>query len=223
MTIISSGPAFIDSVDALKNEYKDDNSNTVVILGASDYSMIYSSLKKKTFPDFNKKYDKVIVFNQEPLYTTQTNKLPIEYQEWIMKADEVWDYDETNFDILYKLNKNIKLHILKPYKDWTAFPNVEKDIDFLFYGVMNDRRNNVLSELSKKYRVCFLTHEWQNLDYYIVRSKNLLNIHFYEDCPLQEQARMIRWIGSPCNIISEKSIRNYLDIPEFSYEELLAL
>ena len=52
MTIISSGPAFIDTVDALKNEYKDDNSNTVVILGASDYSMIYSSLKKKDLPRF---------------------------------------------------------------------------------------------------------------------------------------------------------------------------
>ena len=223
MKIVSSGLLCKDTADSLSNEFKYDNSNTIVILGGILYSMYYQELKKTSIPDLHQKYDKVIIFNQEQLHTNQRDNIPAGYQDWIKEADEVWDYDETNFDILYKLNKNIKLHILKPYKDWAVFPKVEKDIDFLFYGALNDRRSNVLSELSKKYRVCFLTHEWKNLDQYIIRSKNLLNIHFYEDSALQEQARIIRWIGSPCNIISEKSTKNYLEVPELSYEEILRL
>lgn len=223
MKIVSSGLLYRDTVESLNNEFKNDNSNTIVILGGILYSLYYQELKKSSIPDLHQKYDKIIVFNQEQLHTNQRNNIPIEYQNWIKEADEVWDYDETNFDILYKFNKNIRLHILKPYKDWSVFPKVEKDIDFLFYGAINDRRSYALSELSKKYRVCFLTHEWQDLDQYIIRSKNLLNIHFYDDSALQEQARMVRWIGSPCNIISEKSTKNYLGVPEFSYNEILAL
>lgn len=223
MKVVSSGPAYKDSVDALNNEFRDDSSNTIIVLGACYYSQCYYALKGIKFPDFHRKYDKVVVFNQEQLHI-KNNTLTTYYKEWLRQADEVWDYDETNFDLLYEYNNNIKLHLLKPYKDWSIYtPPIGKDIDILFYGRMNDRRSYLLSELSKKYRVCFLTNEWQELDYYIIRSKILLNIHYYEDSALQEQARMIRWIGSPCRIISEKSVKNYLGVEEYTYEELLKL
>jgi hypothetical protein len=40
---------------------------------------------------------------------------------------------------------------------------------------------------------------------------------------MQEQARMIRWIGSPCRIVSEKSHKNYLNVEEMNYEDLVNL
>ena len=40
---------------------------------------------------------------------------------------------------------------------------------------------------------------------------------------MQEQARMIKWIGAPCRIISEKSWKNYLGVEEYEYEDLFNL
>ena len=168
-------------------------------------------------------FNKIIVFNQEQLHAQQRNFLTPEYKSWLMLADEVWDYDEANFDVLNQLNKNVKLHLLQPYKDWSVYEQVEKDIDFLFYGAMNAHRSYLLSKLSEKYHVCVLQNEWQKLDEFIMRSKALLNIHFYYECALQEQARMIRWIGAPCRVLSEKSVKNYLGVEEMTYNELLQL
>jgi hypothetical protein len=56
-----------------------------------------------------------------------------------------------------------------------------------------------------------------------MRSKILLNIHYYYECALQEQARMIRWIGAPCRIISEKSFKNYLNVEELEYVDMFKL
>ena len=56
-----------------------------------------------------------------------------------------------------------------------------------------------------------------------MRSKVLLNLHYYYESSMQEQARMIRWIGSPCRIVSEKSFKNYLNVEEFEYKELMNL
>ena len=40
---------------------------------------------------------------------------------------------------------------------------------------------------------------------------------------MQEQARIIRWIGAPCRIVSEKSWKNYLGVEEMNYENLVNL
>lgn len=133
-------------------------------------------------------------------------------------------YDiEDKSSLSFNDNVSVKLHLLKPYKDWSKYQPVEKDIDILFYGAMNGYRSYLLSKLSEKYHVCVLQGEWNRLDEFILRSKILLNIHFYYECALQEQARMIRWIGAPCRIISEKSKKNYLNVEEKTYEELLKL
>ena len=61
------------------------------------------------------------------------------------------------------------------------------------------------------------------LDEYILRSKILLNVHNNEIQFEQEQARMIKWLGAPCQIISERSAHNYLGVPEMDYWELFCL
>jgi 2-succinyl-5-enolpyruvyl-6-hydroxy-3-cyclohexene-1-carboxylate synthase len=55
MKFISSHPAFNDTIDSLKNEFKDDQSNDLVVCGAHDFS------RSKSIADYKSKYGKVIV------------------------------------------------------------------------------------------------------------------------------------------------------------------
>lgn len=221
MNFIASHPAFNDTIESLKHEFKDDTSNTLIICGAHDFS------RTQSIDIYKKKYDKVIVFNQEPLTATQRQFMHKGYFAWLKQADEVWDYDEQNIEILKLIRPDVKLHVLKPYKDWSVYKPVEKDIDILFYGSMNEHRAKILNELKKKYKVVVFSYQnnqnWNNLDSYILRSKILLNIHFYYESSMQEQARIIRWIGAPCRIVSEKSHKNYLGVEEMNYEDLANL
>ena len=219
MNFIQSHPAYNDTVDSLKNEFKNDKSNNVIICGAHDLS------RTQTIDFYKKKYDKVIVFNQEPLTATQRQFMHKNYFVWLKQADEVWDYDEQNInEVLQFIRSDVRLHILKPYKDWCVYKPVEKDIDILFYGSLNKHRIDLLNHLKKKYKVYEVldisSNDAKRLDELILRSKILLNIHYYYESSMQEQARMIRWIGSPCQIISEKSNKNYLNVNEMNYEDM---
>lgn len=218
MNYLASHPAFNDTIDSLRNEFKDDTTNDVIVCGAHDFS------RSQSIDALKKKYSRVIVFNQEPLTATQRQFMHKGYFTWLKQADEVWDYDEQNIEVLKLIRPDVKLHILKPYKDWSVYKPVAKDIDILFYGSMNEHRAKILNELKKKYKVVVLQNAWGTiLDNYIMRSKILLNLHFYYESSMQEQARMIRWIGSPCRIISEKSHNNYLNVEEMNYEDLVNL
>lgn len=217
MQFVQSHPAFNDTIDSLKHEYMEDQSNDVVICGAHDLSHTQS------IDDYKRKYGKVIVFNQEPLLAKQRNFMHIGYFAWLSMADEVWDYDEENLKVLKLIRPDVKLHVLKPYKMWPK--ESKKDIDILFYGSMNDHRKKILNELSKRSNVKILTNCWDGneLDRWILRSRILLNLHYYNETALQEQARMIRWIGAPCRIVSEPSMHNYLGVEEMTEKDLLSL
>lgn len=216
MQFVQSHPAFNDTIDSLKHEFKDDASNRVIICGAHDLSRGHS------IDEYKKKYGKVIVFNQEPLRAKQRKFMHFEYFVWMNQADELWDYDEENVKYLKLIRPDAKLHLLKPYKEWPK--EAEKDIDILFYGSMNDHRKKILDELSKRHNVKVLTKCWgDELDSWILRSKILLNLHYYTETALQEQARMIRWIGAPCRIVSEPSVHNYLGVEEMTEKDLLSL
>lgn len=197
MQFVQSHPAFNDTIDSLKHEFREDMSNDVIICGAHDLSHTQS------IDDYKRKYGKVIVFNQEPLLAKQRNFMHIGYFAWLSMADEVWDYDEENLKVLRLIRPDVKLHVLKPYKRWPT--EAKKDIDILFYGSMNKHRRNILGALSKHNKVKILDNCWDSneLDQWILRSKVLLNLHFYYETALQEQARMIRWIGSQFTIVEQ--------------------
>lgn len=216
MNFVSSHPAFNDTIDSLKNEFKDDHSNSVIICGAHDISRTESIDKYKA------KYDKVIVFNQEQILTKHRNFMHLGYFTWLKDADEVWDYDDYNIQALSSIRKDIKLHILKPCNSLNS-GTLEKTYDVLFYGWINNRRQVILDTLVKHgINVCIPKNVYgNNLSPYIARSKLCLNIHFYPDTALQEQARMIRWVSSNARIISETSRNNYLNVQEAPYNNLV--
>ena len=167
---------FIDTIQSLQNEFKDDKTNAIIIVD------IYNVSKNFDVKYFKLKYPnyKIIAFNQEPLLAKQRQFMHKLFYKFLVDADEVWDYDEKNIEFIKNINSNVKLHILKPYKDWSVYKPVEKDIDILFYGAINEHRAKVLNELEKRYKVVILQNIWgDDLDNLIIRSKILLNVHFH--------------------------------------------
>ena len=216
MNFVSADIFFNDTIESLRHEFKDDTSDTVVICGAHELS------RRQGIDLYRERYKKVVVFNQEPLTATQRTFMHNGYREWIKSANEVWDYDEQNIEILKSIRPDVKLHVLKPYKIWPQ--SHVKDIDILFYGAINEHRGTLLKHLSEKYKIVVCNGKFgSDLDSYILRSKILLNIHYYYECAMQEQARIVRWLGAPSRIVSEKSKTNYLGIEEMGYEELFNL
>jgi len=217
MKIQYTNNVFIDTANSLMHEFKDDTSNTLLIVGAINLCYRYS------YEEYTKGYDKVIIFNQEPYDCDLVNSYRDSYFNWLRCADEVWDYEEMNVQYLAGLGIKTKLHILKPYMNWNMYAVPDKDIDILFIGTLYDRRKKVIDFLKRKYIVTVTPDQTYGevLDDYILRSKILLNIH--GTTSFQEQARMVKWLGAPCKIISERSIHNYLDVPEMDYWELFCL
>jgi hypothetical protein len=222
---------YLDTLNSLVHEFPDRSPDTLMVLGAVDFCNLYD------YHEFARGYSRVILYNQEPVACASDGNISecrpgwiapgTKYYEWLSAADEVWDYDEENVQLLREIGIDAKLHILAPYMNWSIYAPVEKDIDILFVGRTDNlqRRNVLLDFLGRKYNVTILRPDnpiyGDSLDHYILRSRILLNIHGAS--PLQEQARMVKWIGAPCQIVSEKSIRNYLNVPEKEYWELFLL
>lgn len=216
MKIIRSSKCFIDTEVSLNAEFMNNEPNTVIVLGG------FEICKDKTIADLKKVYNKVIVFNQEQIRTKYRNFMSFEYYRFLKEADEVWDYDECNISALSPIRNDIKLHVLKPCNSLNA-GTLNKEYDVLFYGWENDRRSHILNTLKQHgVNVCVPHHVYgADLNQYIAKSKICLNIHFYPDTALQEQARMIRWISSKANIISEPSRTNYFGVTEIPYDNLV--
>lgn len=142
--------ALNDTADSLKHEFRDDDSNTVCVLGGYDLSQTHN------FAMLREKYNKVIMFNQEPLLASQHQFMHKNYFYWLKAADEVWDYDEQNLALLKTVRPDAQLHILKPYKDYGGFGKVKKDIDILFYRVYERAQTKNIGQVVKviQIKVC---------------------------------------------------------------------
>lgn len=100
----------------------------------------------------------------------------------ILESNEVWDYSANNVAALRDLGITAK-HVPLGYSSSMrrVFPQQEK-FDVLFYGSMNPRREKILERLKasgakvlEKFGVY-----GSDLDYWIARSRIIVNIHFYE-------------------------------------------
>lgn len=83
----------------------------------------------------------------------------------------------------------------------------DKDIDILFYGTNNDRRNNIINELRKHYPakniVNFNVVSNKDLCNYIERSKIVINILYYQDNVIFDYYRNSFLISNKVLLISE--------------------
>lgn len=133
----------------------------------------------------------------------------------LKNATWVWDYSIENCNFLK--NNNIKSYFL-PMGYHPSLKKITdsycKDIDVLFYGTMNKRRELILQNIKNKNLNVKVLHNVFGLErnMYIARSKIVLNIHYYENMTM-EIARISYLINNNRFILSESSQHNpYKDI-----------
>lgn len=179
--------------------------------------IIYNELKQYYDVEYKDKYDpndkeilhfiispqednnmpnRYIIYNLEPMnYRSKKHNKHNnhnKYIEKIRKAEIVWEYSKTNLSIIKKLNKNI---IYKPFfyskfmeKLYNIQNDREKDIDVLFYGLMNSRRNKIIEDLKKEGINIYSPNYPENKPVWlkdkfdlIKRSKIVINIHYHSE------------------------------------------
>ena len=186
-----------------------------------------------TFKNSNMiKYNRVIAYQLEPLienhwYSVETIVRNME------GADEIWDYDLDNIEVLKKYGINAKHRPCLYSKTLKRIQNLENpDIDILFYGTLSPRRTSIIHDAFYNAYIsgnhlttisgattCLIHQVWgAKLDEFIARSKIIINLCPYDGKSIQQQTRIFYpLINNKC-IISEKCNRNYYGglIKEFS-------
>jgi len=126
----------------------------------------------------------------------------------LLRRFETWDYSDKN---VYKLGlmgvrvaRVVPIGHVKELERISA--NVNKDIDVLFYGLMNERREGIISALRERgLKVVVSTNLFgENRDVLISRSKLVLNVHYYQ-AKVLELVRISYLLTNGCVVVSESS------------------
>jgi hypothetical protein len=149
----------------------------------------------------------------------------------LAQASKVWDYDAEN--IAYLQSKGIvsAYHVPIGYHPLmqTIVPVKSPDIDVLHYGVIPERRAKVFRSMWERFKLdggrqnlnAIVTIFGAERDELISRSRIVLNIHQFDDAPL-EQVRLSHLLNNGVCVVSEDAKRGpYADIlPTVPYEGL---
>ena len=147
------------------------------------------------------------------------------FRNIIQNASEIWDYSAKNIEFLKAGNIHAKFLPLGYDKNLENIVNTEKDIDVLFYGVINERRQQILHELQARgLNVKLLSDTYgRERDQYIARAKIVLNIHYF-DMAIFESARIHYLLNNKVFVITEQSADNpypKVDLVSVSCEQLV--
>lgn len=130
---------------------------------------------------FIAKVNNLIIFNTEQLHPSSKWSSML-YLEALNK-NMVWDYSPGNLNYI---NHDRKSEVPFLYcKDLSLRVNKnvgDKEYDLLFYGLMNERRRKIIDELlAQDLKIkCLFGVYGEELDFYLSRSRAVLNLHYYE-------------------------------------------
>lgn len=178
-----------------------DSSAANIVLGAH----VLSAEQMRSLPPGS------IIYNLEQLEGAQ---LRPEYYD-LASSHRIWDYDVKNLDIWRTRNCRYKpVHVPIGYvPELSRIPAAQsQDIDVLFYGSLNNRRNLILNQLSDaalKVQVAFGVYGKQRDDL-IARSKVVLNIHYY-DSKIFEIVRVSYLLANSKAVVTECAAGTKLD------------
>ena len=122
-----------------------------------------------------------VIYNLEQLGGAELQ--PAYYE--LARQHQIWDYDQRNIEKWKNLGcARVPVHVPVGYvPELTRIaPASSQDIDVLFYGSLNERRNRILNGLKNlgiNVHAVFGIYGRQR-DELIARSKIVLNVHFYE-------------------------------------------
>ena len=155
--------------------------------------------------DFCRLPKTAIIYNLEQITIGSPSCITDSYLD-LLRAHEVWDYSRQNMRELAKLGiTNVKYCAIGYMPELTRIEPAQCDIDFLWYGSLNERRAVILKRLHEMgYSVEALFGVYgASRDAFIARSKIVLNIHFYESKVI-EIGRIYYLLANRRFVISEK-------------------
>lgn len=129
-----------------------------------------------------------IVFNLEQLAAEGSPWNNRRYVDFQLRRFTVWDYSRRNVAHLEGLGIESTFVQLGYVPEMTRLEeNFPRDIDVLFYGGINERRQAVLDQLSKAgVRLGILRDAFgTDRDYAIARARLIVNVHYYTHAVLE--------------------------------------
>ncbi|QTD45821.1 methyltransferase domain-containing protein [Ottowia testudinis] len=179
-------------------------------------------------PDF-KLPAHAIIYNLEQLVDWSRENAASPYFERL-KQHEVWDYSEVNMSVLREQGHERAKHVPLGYAPQLArIAHARQDIDVLFYGSMNERRQQIIVQLKAKglkVETLFGVYGEQR-DRVIARAKVVLNMHYYPSGTF-EIARVSYLLANRKAVVCEHSAMTpaYAHLSEamayVPYEELVS-
>lgn len=150
---------------------------------------------------------RIIIVNLEQLF--DQNPWLSEFYRRLLHKYEVWDYNQTNAQWIFQKFKKpvsiIQLGYCSLLETVPLLSEDQKDIDVLFYGTLNHRRQYIQQACenhpSIKKVIFRRTHESER-DHLIARSKIILNLHYYP-IRLLEIVRVNHLLCNHAFVISE--------------------
>lgn len=159
-------------------------------------------------------YRKLIIYQLEPLLN----------QHWwagdnvinnIRNADEIWDYDLQNIELLQQEGLDPKFRPCRYTKSLTRIQTVnDPKIDLLFYASPTQSRMNYFNHIchnkSFEYNCAWMTgiHD-KELDYFMANSKIILNLSTHFEKSRQAQTRIFDALINDKCVISQAAEINY--------------
>lgn len=146
----------------------------------------------------------LILYNLEQVQPDNTDWVTPAYLD-LMKRLPVWDYSRQNIKMLNDMGVNNVTYCGVGYSPiLEQIKPKEKDIDVLFYGSKNDRRNKILDALAERgLNVAGKYNVWnEERDDLIARSKIILNHHYFE-AKIFEILRVSYLLANKCFVVSE--------------------
>ena len=147
--------------------------------------------------------------NTESLYVKRWLKRFNKINQFV-NIQKISDYSYKN---IYKFKtfmpKTVKYNIFAAMYDPYYIVGTQiqtRDIDILFFGALNDRREQIKNELEEKLinkKILFINNFKETMDYSF-RSKMVLVIHFYKECNPIDFYRINKLICNKIPIIHEE-------------------
>jgi hypothetical protein len=165
-----------------------------------------------------------IILNTEQL-TGVGEKWREQLTGWFESGLEIWDYSPANIDVIKALGaQKVRYLPIGFQKELQRIDiSVEQDIDVLFYGSINERRREILTEIEGRglnLKVLMGVYG-KDRDQWIARSKVILNHHFYESqifeivrvSYLLTNAKAVVAEVNPETVIDDRFRKGVVDVP----------
>lgn len=206
-------------VEMIRENYQTDENENGVVHMATYLHQPADKLREETV----KSNQKLIIYQLEPLVENQRWKIEHIVNN-IKGADEIWDYDLQNIELLQSYGIEAKFKPILYTNAWNKIPKKECDIDILFYGSVSDHRNKFFSDFSsltltgdnEKDQIfsCLKIVKLEGiadgaLDDFIARSKIILNLSQFSGEIRQQQTRIAYALNNNKLVISQKAPINY--------------